>query len=66
MSPARKDGGFMTKLSSPGSSSTMPNARAAALKAQASHVLARVEKFPIPAPKFTKESWGTGEGGGQD
>lgn len=56
----------MRKSSSPESTSAVPNARAAAMKAEASHMLARVEKFPIAAPKFTKESWGTGEGGGQD
>jgi hypothetical protein len=43
---------------------TAPIAQSAAMKTGPGQVLARVEKFPVAAPKFTNESWGNGEGGG--
>lgn len=33
-------------------------------KSEPRPVVARVEKFPVTAPKFTKETWDSGEGGG--
>jgi hypothetical protein len=43
---------------------TAPIAQSAAMKTGPDHVLARVERFSVAAPKFTKDSWGNGEGGG--
>lgn len=54
----------MTKASTSMRRDTAPNAQSATMKAEPGHVLTRVERFPVAAPKFTNESWGNGEGGG--
>jgi len=51
----------MTKSSTPASSVTETKTQHSSSNAR---VMPRVEKFPIAQPKFTKESWSSGEGEG--